>query len=503
MGGKRKRITVKPNTSRVTQRPSAVPTQYDFVPRDPSQSIPRVLPKNNPLPSVRDYPPPRNLFPKTNFPPARSAPSPLTPAAATSQPQQRQTQSTERMNPLPPSQAAPVLASQSPLSSEAQNSHIPEEEEDMSDVEAPVQPNLASNNMDLLNSLLNQPNRPKNITVLSPNLVTGTTWFGYDKSKLTRKITKILKNKFNKPFYSWTRVPRYRQEGYFLEFSKTHKWDPSLTGVIQEHFEAICLLRMKGMVSDVRTSREQPTWIHDTLWKQMTDYWDTDAAVAKSQTASAARRSDRQGLGVHTHNYGQKSYMQIHQEMVIELGRPVSLAEIFIRANTKSDGTFSDFKAEKVAEAFKKKKEAKLATLETDQTETGQHPPLSIEEENKLFIQATFTNDRGKIYGLGSLKNQLNEVPYDSRSLSSFIQMQQQLQEAQRQIKEQAALLAKAEEERAQAAVAAEKREEERAQAAAATIEEFSIVRKYLTTTDHRFFDFISKETASSDPNHV
>ncbi|KAL0743763.1 hypothetical protein Bca4012_085276 [Brassica carinata] len=178
MGGKRKRMTVKPTTSRVTQRPSALPTQYDFVPRDPSQSIPRVLPKNNPLPSVRDYPPPRNLFPTTNFPPARSATSPLTPGSATSQPQQRQTQSTQRMNPLPPSQAAPpVVASQSPLSSEAQNSHIPEEEEDMSDVEAPVQPNLASNNLDLLNSLLNQPNRPKNITVLSPNLEPGTTWY--------------------------------------------------------------------------------------------------------------------------------------------------------------------------------------------------------------------------------------------------------------------------------------------------------------------------------------
>lgn len=75
---------------------------------------------------------------------------------------------------------------------------------------------------------------------------------------------------------------------------------------------------------------------------------------------------------------------------VIELGRPVSFAEVFIRAHTKSDGTFSDFKAEQVAEAFKKKKEAKLATLETDPSKTEQHPPLSIEEENELFIQVKF-----------------------------------------------------------------------------------------------------------------
>ncbi|KAG2313119.1 hypothetical protein Bca52824_024676 [Brassica carinata] len=176
MGGKRKRNTVKPITSRVSQRPSSLPTQYDFVARDPSQSNPPVLPKRNTLPSVRDYPPPRLLFPTTTFPPTASAPSPLTPAAAMSQPQQRQTQSAEHLNPIPPSQPAPVPASQSPHSSQAQNSNIPDEEEDMSDVEAPVQPNLAPDQMDLLNSLLNQPGRAQNATVLSRNLEPGTTW---------------------------------------------------------------------------------------------------------------------------------------------------------------------------------------------------------------------------------------------------------------------------------------------------------------------------------------
>ena len=47
----------------------------------------------------------------------------------------------------------------------------------MSDVEAPVQPNLASDHMDLLNSLLNQPGRAKNTIVLSRNLEPGTTWY--------------------------------------------------------------------------------------------------------------------------------------------------------------------------------------------------------------------------------------------------------------------------------------------------------------------------------------
>lgn len=43
--------------------------------------------------------------------------------------------------------------------------------------------------------------------------------FGSDKGKLTRKITKIFKNKFNGQYYSWTVVPRRRQERWFVEFA--------------------------------------------------------------------------------------------------------------------------------------------------------------------------------------------------------------------------------------------------------------------------------------------
>ncbi|XP_048603899.1 uncharacterized protein LOC106353525 [Brassica napus] len=209
-----------------------------------------------------------------------------------------------------------------------------------------------------------------------------------------------MKKKFNKPFYSWTCVPRDRQEGYFVEFAKKHTWNPMLTGLVQEHFESICQLRMKGMVSDVRTSREQPSWIGDTLWKQMTAYWDTEAAVGKSRKASAARLSERNGLGIHKHNSGQKSYMQIEQELIVELGRPVSFGEVFIKAHTRKDGTYVDFKAEKVAEAYKKKKEEKLANLEKDNTEISEGLLLAIEEDTELFIQSTFCNDRGDLFGI-------------------------------------------------------------------------------------------------------
>lgn len=48
----------------------------------------------------------------------------------------------------------------------------------------------------------------------------------------------------------------------------------------------------------------------------MCAFWDTAEAKEKSLTTSAARMSDRKGLGPHKHNSGQKSFQQIEQEMV-------------------------------------------------------------------------------------------------------------------------------------------------------------------------------------------
>lgn len=73
-----------------------------------------------------------------------------------------------------------------------------------------------------------------------------------------------------------------------------------------------------------------------------------------------------------------------------ELGRPVSFGEVFIKAHTRKDGTYVDFKAEKVAEAYKKKKEEKLANLEKDNTEISEGLLLAIEEDNELFIQVYY-----------------------------------------------------------------------------------------------------------------
>ncbi|XP_019087491.1 PREDICTED: uncharacterized protein LOC109127340 [Camelina sativa] len=145
------------------------------------------------------------------------------------------------------------------------------------------------------------------------------------------------------------------------------------------------------MVSTVRTSRIQPNWIGDTLWVTMEDYWDTEEAQERSKTYSDARMSDRNGLGPHVHLSGPKSYRQLQDEMVEELGREVRLGEVFIKAHTNPDSTYVDRKAEKIAETYEKTVQERLSQLEAESfaVSDGESRPrdLTTEEYTEIFLE--------------------------------------------------------------------------------------------------------------------
>lgn len=355
--------------------------------------------------------------------------------------------------------------------------------------------------MDVVNALLSQPGRER-LTTLSPYLEPGTTWFGSDKGKLTRKISKIFKNKFNGQYYSWTVVPRRRQERWFVEFAKTHTWRSTLTGLVQEKFERIGQRRLKDIVSNRRTSRKRPNWIKKTLWRKMCAFWDTAEAKEKSLTTSAARMSDRKGLGPHKHNSGQKSFQQIEQEMVEELGRPVTLSEVFIRTHTKKDGTFVDMKAQEVVEVYRRNKQSKLDDLEAEKADpsesSSQAPELSIDEDNEIFLLSTYTDKRGKHYGIGSLESTLVNGKRKYSASSSILDLQTQLDEAHRMIEEQAAqnaiALRKIEEQAAQNANNLRIIKEQAAHSAeqGKQLKELSRVDKFLTATNPQYVEYVA-----------
>ncbi|KAG7578651.1 putative transposase Ptta/En/Spm plant [Arabidopsis thaliana x Arabidopsis arenosa] len=319
---------------------------------------------------------------------------------------------------------------------------------------------------------------------------------------LVRKITKVWTGKFDAPYYSFTLVHVDRRERYFLEFAKTHHWDPLITGTVQYYFEDICQRRMKDMVSGARTSRERPPWIGDTLWETMCTYWDTEEAKKRSETYSKARKSDRGGLGPHVHFSGPKSFQQIKDEMEEQLGRAVSLGEVFIKTHTRPDGTYVDRKAEKIATTYQQNLELRLSQLEADASSVsdGESRPreLTAEDCTTIFLQSTEIDSRGIPYGIGSLKETLDKrkcYGQSSSSSTSFLDLQEQLKEAQRKIEEQAAYNEKRDLEEAarkaeQTRVAAEQKEK---------LAHLSLVEKYLRQTDPHFLDFMATHSAPQE----
>ncbi|CAE6114062.1 unnamed protein product [Arabidopsis arenosa] len=435
-GRKRKiapNLSQRPGATTAGQRPSTLPPQYNFTPavqapqplQTPEEPVP-VVPVQSTTAHVRQYPPPQQLFQNSTN---------QRPRVEANNSEEVQFNPQNMANPQSPVQQSPAPAS--PVQQSPAQSHPSFQDEN-----APV-PEITEDNLRALNALLLVPDRDKFTTVLSPTPVPETTWFDRDKgSKLVRKITKVIKNKFDAPYYSWTCVPRDKQERYFLEFAKTHTWDPLITGTVQQHFEEICQRRMKDMVSNARTGLERPEWIGTTVWKTMTDYWDTEEAKARSQTYS-------------------------NEE---ELGRPVSLGE-----NVQEK--LSELEAE--------------AACDTSAVSDGASRPreLTTEEYTSIFLKSTDRDSRGNFYGVGNLKDCLvNGKRKQPDSSSSFVSLQEQLKEAQRKIEEQAAREAE------QSRAVAEQRDR---------LEQLSLVEKYLRQTDPHFLDFMASQSAkepTSDP---
>lgn len=78
------------------------------------------------------------------------------------------------------------------------------------------------------------------------------------------------------------------------------------------------------------------------------------------------------------------------------MGRPVSIGEVFLKTHTKADGTFSDLKAEQIAQAYEKKLDEKMSQVEQDVCANGGDssyiPELSTTEMNEIFLEVNHIN---------------------------------------------------------------------------------------------------------------
>ncbi|VVB04671.1 unnamed protein product [Arabis nemorensis] len=242
--------------------------------------------------------------------------------------------------------------------------------------------------------------------------------FDWDNGKLGRVIPGILRDKFDGPYYSWKVTPRHVQERIFRTFARMYHWDVGLTPTVRKHFLAIAKKRLRGI---------------------------TPEAQDKSDTASQCCNSDRGGLGITKQVSGQKSYLRVQQEMEEEFGRPVSWGEVFQRTHTKPDGTFVDFKAQQVHEAYEKQlneampeEDLQGSGILGNSSQRSTQRTLTIEEKNEIFCKCTQTDPKGIIFGLGELPlmvdSKKGKESFASSTVPELSLIQDQLQEAQRKI---------------------------------------------------------------------
>ncbi|VVB15379.1 unnamed protein product [Arabis nemorensis] len=125
----------------------------------------------------------------------------------------------------------------------------------------------------------------------------------------------------------------------------------------------------------------------------MNRFWKTPEIHDKTATASQCRNSDRGGLGIAKHVSGQKSYLRVQQEME-EFGRPVSWGEVFQRTHTKPDGTFVEFKAQQVHEAYEKQLNEAMSEEDLqglgilgNSSQRSTQRTLTTEEKNEIFCK--------------------------------------------------------------------------------------------------------------------
>ncbi|VVA92997.1 unnamed protein product [Arabis nemorensis] len=93
-----------------------------------------------------------------------------------------------------------------------------------------------------------------------------------------------------------------------------------------------------------------------------------------------------------------------------EFGRPVSWGEVFQMTHRKPDGTFVDFKAQQVHEAYEKQLNKVMSEedfqgpdVSENSSQRSTQQTLTIEEKNEIFRKCTQTDPKRVVFGLGEL----------------------------------------------------------------------------------------------------
>ncbi|KAL6536911.1 hypothetical protein OROHE_012495 [Orobanche hederae] len=150
-------------------------------------------------------------------------------------------------------------------------------------------------------------------------------------------------------------------------------------------FNTVCSDKYKNLMNKVKVSGKKPTWMEQPEYDAWLAYWHrTDVEDVSYKNSKNRLSVPADGKGVAKHHFGSEAVVTAQ----LDKGEEKTLYDFFKRAKLNAKGAYVDQKSAEIAAAV----ESRIVDQD-----------LSVEAINKIFLEVNPPDDKGFIYGLGSL----------------------------------------------------------------------------------------------------
>ncbi|XP_010527745.1 PREDICTED: uncharacterized protein LOC104805039 [Tarenaya hassleriana] len=187
----------------------------------------------------------------------------------------------------------------------------------------------------------------------------------------------------------------------------------------------------------MKPDRSPPKNIETGVWAQMVEYWENPINIERSKKAAQSRKTDvTPETGPSKHTSGRKPFSRIMHALARTCGKQPSLLDVLKVIHTRKDGTIIDGKAKNLIDKIE---QAQTTLEESQATALGMNTTtqLSQQQIDELYVKTVKPNKYGRIYGLGSLKQDIVNTDAGEGGapvVQKIVTLQRRLQELEEQV---------------------------------------------------------------------
>ncbi|KAJ1440378.1 putative transposase, Ptta/En/Spm, plant [Sesbania bispinosa] len=222
-------------------------------------------------------------------------------------------------------------------------------------------------------------------------------------SSLTRDIISEVISRMPYPADNWKSYCSDMKKMLFNDFKEKYSFSSNYDHTMAKTvWERICMDRYPDYLAKARAAafvRANSTNIADLkghgakcmrteVWDGLVDIWMTPEWQKKS-VAGKSNRASKPDSMVHTR--GSRSFGHHKKMMEMELKRPVSYNEVYIKVHKKKDGDYVYNRAKDFVESHEP------AMSEKYGEDSSTHPVI----DSKIWLQAAGENKKGRVHGIG------------------------------------------------------------------------------------------------------